>query len=169
MTHHPAVRLTLATVVAFGCYGSATVSADTSVGSLTVTANVVKVCMISSGTLAFGAYNPSAATALDSSASLTLTCTPGTSYDIGMAAGGGTGATTTLRKLTNGGSTLSYRLFKDADRTENWGNTPGTDALAGVSSAVSLTNTINIYGRIPANEAVPFGNYADAVVVTVTY
>lgn len=154
--------LTLAAVVS-------PAEAATSTGTLSVTATVNSVCLISNGTLAFGGYDPTAATALDAATTLTLTCTLGTPYNIGMAAGSGAGATVTLRQLTSGANTLGYRLFRDAARTLNWGNTVGTDTLSGTSSATVLANTINVYGRIPANEAAPTGSYTDSVTVTVTF
>ncbi len=154
----------LAIVTGFG-----TAEAATATGTLSVTASVASVCLISNGTLAFGSYDPTSATALNASTTLTLTCTLGTPYNIGMAAGAGTGATTTLRILTSGANTLGYKLYRDSGRTLNWGNTVGTDTLAGTSSATVLTNTINVYGQIPAAEAAPTGSYTDSVTVTVTY
>jgi spore coat protein U-like protein len=141
----------------------------TASGTLTVTASVASVCLVSNGTLAFGSYDPTSATALTGSTTVTLTCTLGTPYQIGLDAGAGSGATVALRKLTSGANTLDYRLFRDASRTLNWGNTPGTDTLGGTSSSGSLSNTITIYGQIPASAAVPTGSYSDSVAITVTY
>lgn len=146
-----------------------TAEAATASGTLTVSASVASVCLISNGTLAFGSYDPTSGSVLNGSTTVTLTCTLGTAYNIGLNAGAGSGATVLLRKLTSGGNTLSYRLFRDASRTLNWGNTPTTDTLDGTSSASSLTNTITIYGQIPASEAVPTGSYSDTVAITVTY
>lgn len=169
MTHHQAARTTRIALTLLALLASAPTFAATASGTLAVSATVASVCTISNGTLAFGSYDPSAGTALDGSTTLTLTCTVGTAYNIGMGAGGGTGATTTVRKLTNGLSTMSYRLFRDSGRTLNWGNVVGVDSLVGTSSALSLTNTINVYGQIPASEAVPAGSYLDSVAITVTY
>ncbi len=146
-----------------------TVSAGTSTGTLTVTASVTGVCVIGNATLAFGTYNPTAATALPATTTVTLTCSLGTPYNIGMSAGAGTGATTTLRLMTAGASTLGYNLFRDAANTLNWGNTVGTDTLSGTSSTSTLANTINIYGQIPAGENAAVGSYTDTVIMTVTY
>jgi spore coat protein U-like protein len=161
-------RTGLATVIALvAAFNSA--SAATATGTLTVTASVASVCLISNGTLAFGSYDPTSATVLNAATTVTLTCTLGTPYNVGMGVGAGTGATTTLRQLTSGGNTLGYKLFRDSGRTLNWGNTVGTDTLSGTSSASTLANTINVYGEIPANEAAPTGSYSDSVTVTVTY
>jgi spore coat protein U-like protein len=143
--------------------------AGTSTGTLSVTASVAAVCIIGNATLAFGTYNPTSATALTASTTVTLTCSLSTAYNIGMNAGSGTGGTTTLRVMTTTGGTLGYKIFQNSGYTTNWGNTVGTDTLSGTSSATSLTNTINIYGQIPAQEAAVVGSYTDSVVMTVTY
>ena len=167
---HPSVSPRFAIALAAGALCALPAAdAATASGTLTVTASVASVCLISNGTLAFGSYDPTSGAALNGSTTVTLTCTLGTPYKIGLDAGAGSGATVSLRKMTGGGNTLSYRLFRDAGRTLNWGNTPATDTLDATSSAGSLTNTITIYGQIPASEAVPTGSYSDSVAITVTY
>ena len=161
-------RIGLAVALALAA-GFDSASAGTATGSLSVTASVVGVCIIGNATLAFGTYNPTAAAATTATTTVTLTCSLGTPYNIGMSAGAGTGATTTLRVMTATGGTLGYKLFRDAAYTLNWGNTVGTDTLSGTSSASSLTNTVNIYGQIPAAEAAAIGSYTDTVTMTVTY
>lgn len=163
-SRHFAAALAAGSLIAVPAANAATAS-----GSLTVTASVASVCLISNGTLAFGSYDPTAASALNGSTTVTLTCTLGTPYQIGLDAGTGAGATVALRRLSSGGNTLGYRLFRDASRTLNWGNTPGTDTLDATSSASALTNTITIYGQIPASAAVPTGSYSDSVAITVNY
>lgn len=149
---------------------SAATWAGTATGTLSVSANVLSVCLISGGTLSFGNYDPTSGTALDASTTLTLTCTPGASYAIAMDAGGGSGATTSVRKMTKGSNTLDYAIYRDSARTQTWGNSAGTDTLSGTASTSSLTNTVNVYGRVPVNQVVPAGtNYGDAVTVTVSY
>ncbi len=143
--------------------------AGTASGTLSVTASVASVCIIGGATLGFGVYNPTAAVATTATTTVTLTCSLGTLYNIGMSAGAGANATTTLRVMTATGGTLGYRLFRDVGLTLNWGNTVGTDTLSGTSSATSLINTINIYGQIPAGEAAAIGSYTDTVTMTVTY
>jgi len=152
--------------LAVGC-NSAT--AGTNTGTLTVTASVAAVCIIGNATLAFGAYNPTSGTATTANATTTLTCTLGTPYNIGMSPGAGTGATVTLRIMTSGTNTLGYKLFQNAALTTNWGNTVGTDTYSNTSSTSSLTQTITIYGQIPASEAAAVGSYTDTVTMTVTF
>jgi spore coat protein U-like protein len=143
--------------------------AATATGTLSVTATVASACLIANGTLAFGTYDPTSGAALNAATTLTLTCSLGTPYNIGMGVGGGLGGTISLRVLTSGTNLLPYKLFRDAGRTLNWGITIGTDTLAATSSILTLANTINVYGQIPASEAAASGSYTDSVTVTVTY
>jgi spore coat protein U-like protein len=110
------------------------VSAATSAGSLAVTASVTGVCIIGNATLAFGPYDPTAAAAATANTTVTLTCSLGTLFNIGMNAGIGVGATTTLRVMTSGSGTLVYGLFPDPSFTVNWGNILGTNTVSGTSS-----------------------------------
>jgi spore coat protein U-like protein len=171
--------MTVSKYVRSAAFGTALVSAAiagnanalTAPGTLTVNATVLKVCLISNGTLSFGNYDPTASSALTASTTVTLTCTPGSTYNIGMNAGGGSGATVALREMTLGGgsATLGYKLFQDSGDTINWGNTVLTDTEAGTTSTSALANTINVYGQIPANEVAGAGSYSDSVTMTVTY
>jgi spore coat protein U-like protein len=139
-------------------------------GQLTVTASVAAVCLIGNATLAFGAYNPTSGTAVTATTNVTLTCTLSTPFGIGMSAGAATGATVTTRAMqltTSASTTLGYGLYQDAGHTINWTN--ATNSYTATSSASSLTNTVPIYGQIPASEAAPVGNYTDTVVMTVNF
>ncbi len=152
--------------------GLNTASAGTNTGVLSVTASVAAVCIIGNATLAFGAYNPTSGTVVTGNTTVTLTCTLSTPYNIGMSPGASTGATVSARAMTvtgGGSSTLGYQLCRNSGCTLNWGQTVNTDTLAGTSSATSLTNSVTIYGQIPASEAVPIGSYSDTVTMTVTF
>lgn len=141
--------------------------AATVTDTMAVTATVQSACVVSATPLAFGTYNPVAGTNLDATATLNVTCTQGTGYNVGLSAGGGSSATTTVRKLTSSGNTLNYALYSDSGRTTNWGNTVSTDTVAGTAGASATAYTV--YGRIPGNQNTTAGAYTDSVTVTVTY
>ena len=138
--------------------------AATDTATLTVTASVAAVCNVQSATLAFGAYDPAAAN-LDATTTVDLTCTPGTTYDVGLD-GGGSG-NVAARQMANGGATLNYSMYQDASRTTNWGDTVGTDTVSGTGGGGVVSHTV--YGRIPTGQFVAPGAYSDTLTITVTF
>jgi spore coat protein U-like protein len=99
---------------------------------------------------------------------VTVNCTSLVAYTVALNAGQGTGATTTTRKMATGGggSTLNYKMFQDSSRTTNWGNTTGTDTVAGTGTGSN--QTILIYPQLPAAQYVVPNTYNDTVTVSVT-
>ncbi|MES2997972.1 MAG: spore coat protein U domain-containing protein [Pseudomonadota bacterium] len=145
--------------------------AATATGSLPVSATVIAACLVGTVTpVAFGNYDPTSPT--DNIAGIgviPVTCTNGTSYTIGLGAGTFSGATVTTRRMT--GTTpagLAYGLFQNVPRTTNWGNTPVTETPPAVT-ATGTSQSVNVYGKITALQAVAAGNYTDTVVITVNF
>jgi spore coat protein U-like protein len=99
---------------------------------------------------------------------VTVTCAFLATYTVALNAGQGTGATTTTRKMMTGGggNTLNYQMFQDSSRTTNWGNTTGTDTVAGIG--LGIAQTITIYPQLPAAQYVVPNTYNDTVTVSVT-
>ncbi|MDX2236267.1 MAG: spore coat U domain-containing protein [Hyphomonadaceae bacterium] len=141
--------------------------AATASDTMTVTATVVQSCQVVANDLSFGAYNPIATTDLDATTTLDVTCTSGTGYIVSMDAGVGSGATIATRKMTSSGNTLNYSLYRNAARTQVWGQTSGTDTVSGTGTGA--VQSLTVYGRAPAAQAAPPGSYSDTVTVTVTY
>jgi spore coat protein U-like protein len=151
----------------YGYFCSNVASAATATATFSVSATVVKACVISATPLSFGTYDPTTASPVDGTTTVTVTCTNGTSYNVGLNAGTSAGATVTSRKMTQGSNTLNYALYQDAARTTNWGNTVGTDTVSGTAS-VSPAN-LTIYGRVAPAQNVPVGTFSDTITATVTY
>jgi spore coat protein U-like protein len=141
--------------------------ADDDTDTFTVTATVLASCEISANDLAFGDYDPVAAANLDAATTLSVTCTNGTPYNVALDLGGGAGASTATRYMTSGGDTLGYTLYRNAGRTQLWGETIGNDTLAGVGAGTPAS--VDVYGRIPMQQAAPSGDYQDTITVTVTW
>jgi spore coat protein U-like protein len=154
------IALTFAAAAAPSFAASAT-------GTFAVSATVVKACTISTSALSFGTYDPTASAPDDASTTVDVRCTNGTLYNVGLNAGTGSAATVTSRKMTLGFNNLSYALYQDTSRATNWGNTVGTDTVSG--TATVTTTALTVYGRIPAGQAVPVGNFADTITATITY
>jgi spore coat protein U-like protein len=156
--------LVLAALLALPAIGMA----QTSTNNLTVTAVVQAACSVDAAALAFGTYDPNAA--LDQNSTITVRCTQGATFWLGLGAGLNAAAT---RQMTDGTSFLGYELYRSAlDRTSGtvWDNLdPGAGSHVTAGLAGYSAYTVNLYGRIPAGQWVPAGNYSDTVVMTVNF
>ncbi|HZX31657.1 MAG TPA: spore coat U domain-containing protein [Rhodocyclaceae bacterium] len=132
-----------------------------------VSATAVDSCNVTATDLFFGNYDSLAASPTDQSASVVIVCTADSGYTIGLDAGTGSGATTAARKLTGGAGTINYSLYRDGARTQVWGNSPGSDTVAGVGTG--LPSEYTIYGRIPPRQPARRGTYSDVITVSVSY
>lgn len=145
--------------------GTYTDTVSSATASFTITAIVQARCMVTATDLAFGNYS---GTLINATSTITATCTKTTAYNVGLNAGTATGATVTNRKMTGpSSSTLNYNLFRNTTRTLNWGNTVGTDTVAGTASGAA--QALTVYGSIPAAQYVRPGSYSDTITVTLTY
>jgi spore coat protein U-like protein len=141
--------------------------AVTTTANLGVQMAVTASCAIGSvGALSFGTSGL-LTTAVDATTTLGVQCTTGTTYNVGLNAGTGAGATVAARTMSNGASTLVYTLYSKSARTTVWGNTVNTDTVSGAGTGSVQTYTV--YGRAPAQTTPAAGVYSDTVTVTVTY
>jgi spore coat protein U-like protein len=133
--------------------------------NFTVTGKVVAACTLSAGNLNFGSYSGAL---INANSTISVTCTNNTTYNVGLNAGTATGATVTNRSMTGPSSTLlGYKLFSNSSLTTNWGNTVGTDTVAGTGSGA--VQNLTVYGQMPAGQKPRVGSYADTITATVTY
>ncbi len=141
--------------------------AATTTSTMPVQVTITASCVINStSTLNFGSQGALVGN-VDNSATVQVQCTNTTPFNIGLDAGLGLGATTSVRKMSSGGNTVNYALYSDSGRTINWGNTVGTDTVAGTGTGASQSYTV--YGRVPPQTTPAPGTYTDTVNVTVTY
>ena len=162
------------------CGGALAASAQTATGNLGVSASIAGACTVSTTPLAFSVYNPAAAGDLDASSTIVLSCTTGAGAAIALGQGTfstGTGLATQRRMRSGTTNNLNYSLFQPSGNapgdacayTTQWGNTTQFGPPLSVGAAPSnASRSFNVCGRIPALQALPAGNYADTVVVTVT-
>jgi spore coat protein U-like protein len=136
----------------------------TATGTFSVTSTVVPGCSISANPLSFGTYTGVVA---NGTTTLTVQCPSGTPYNVGLDQGQASGATVTTRRMMNGSNTLNYTLYSDSARTKNWGNTVGTDTVAGSGSGAN--QSLTVYGQIPASQRPVPGSYTDTIIATLTY
>jgi spore coat protein U-like protein len=156
--------------------------------TFTVRASVALNCQMSSvGDLNFGAYDPvvaNASTGLTGNTSFTLKCTRGATPVVSLSIGNGNFGQNIAgkRAMNNGtagaGNYLSYDLFVPngvgdaataAATAAYWGDgTSGTSTFAPSVPTVA-TQTITIFGSVPATQDVAAGNYSDSVTATVNW
>ena len=138
-------------------------------------------CTVGVVGVAFGVYDPTLSTPDDSNGSVRVTCFytgPGgadsTNYTVTLSTG--SSGTFASRRLTAGASLLNYNLFRDAGRSQIWGNgTAGSSIVTGNikvgPGAGNNTRFVDhpVYGRIPAQQDADTGNYSDTILVTLTF
>ena len=161
--------LSTAALITVGALGSQSFAA-TATANLAVNTSVASNCTLTTAPVAFGSYDPVVANAsanLDATGALTVACTKGASPSIALALGGN--ASGSVRRLSDGsGNYLSYELYQEAARSTVWGTTGGA-LLTPVAAPSKAARNFTVYGRVPANQDVPSGNYADTVVATVNF
>lgn len=139
--------------------------------TMSVSAVVAANCRVTLTPLNFGSYDPlgvHASAALDATATMQITCTRGSHATILMDAGRAPLASSGLRGLVAADQVLGYQIFRDASRTEVWGE--GADAMRFVWSNSSTTaQDVVVYGRIPPGQEVAAGTYGDVVTATVDF
>ena len=147
--------------------GTNEADATTATGTFTSTITIQASCqVISTNSLNFGTQGILVANT-DVTSTFNVQCTNTTPYNVGLNAGTGTGATTTTRLMTNGANTVAYQMFSNAGRTTNWGNTVGTDTVAGTGNGTQ--QTLTVYGRVPPQTTPAPATYNDTVTITITY
>jgi spore coat protein U-like protein len=131
-----------------------------------VSARVNAVCEITASDLGFGVYNAQGGSPLLGTTLLRATCTPNSSYQIGLSEGTSPGATVNQRRMVApSASVLNYQLYSDSTRNSIWGNTPGTDTVTGVGTGLAQDHTV--FGSIPTAQVVPAEEYADTITVRI--
>jgi spore coat protein U-like protein len=140
---------------------------QTATTTFRVTAKVQAVCEVTASDLGFGTYTAQSGTPLQATTVLRATCTPNTTYHVGLDQGQSPGATVNQRKMASGTNALNYQLYSDSARSTIWGNTTGTDTVTGVGTGLAQDHTV--FGAVPAAQVVPAGDYADTITVRVYY
>ncbi|MYM31272.1 fimbrial major subunit CsuA/B family protein [Duganella sp. CY15W] len=149
--------------------GAAVYSNGSKTTTFDVTLKIIADCTIAANTLDFGQSQGVLATAVNVNTTLNVTCTNTTPYNIGLNAGTGTGSTTAARLMSGTGantSTVAFNLFQAAGTT-NWGNTQGTDTKSGTGTGSS--QTITVYGNIPAQATPQPDTYKSTITATVYF
>jgi spore coat protein U-like protein len=150
---------------------SAAAFAATTTTTFQVTANVAAQCNVTAADLGFGAVDPLGGN-VDQATTITVKCTKNSAYTVGLNAGATTGATIAQRLMANGTDTMDYNLYKEAGRSNVWGNSAVSPSwVAGTGAGLGTAQVLTVYGRVPSGQTnLAVGSYTEtAVTVTVTY
>ena len=124
-------------------------------------------CTISATGVNFGPYDVFEPTPTDSNGTIQYQC-HGSVREVRVSLGPGSG-TFAARTLRRGAETLGYNLFRDAARTEVWGDGSAGTGFYFVRNAAPQLQTLTVYGRIEAQQDVTVGVYTDTVVVSIDF
>jgi spore coat protein U-like protein len=141
----------------------------TAQSSIEVSATVAGTCTLSTTPMTFGSYNSSnEATAVST---ILVTCTNGLAPEVHLDQGQNPLSGSTLeapqRSMVSDAlpaGTLAYGIYQDQNNNV-WGSGGTSQSFLANGTATGLT----AYGKIPAGQTAPVGNYSDTVAVTVTY
>jgi spore coat protein U-like protein len=144
----------------------ATINQNITAAAFTVSATYSATCSVNAATLNFGSTGVLAA-AVDNTTSLTATCSATTPYTIGLDGGNAGASDPTQRKMSNSGAQITYGLYQNAARSQLWGNSTGTNTVAGTGTGSG--QPLTVYGRVPTQTTPAPGTYSDSIIVTLTY
>jgi spore coat protein U-like protein len=140
--------------------------------TLSVQAAMLKTCAVSAAPLAFGVYRPGGG-AIAAATSVNVACTRTTPFGLGLSGGTTTGGTVAQRLLANGAHTLQYNLYTSSSYATVWGDGSGNSQIqTGTGSGTATPVVFNVYGLLPdsaSNQLAAAGNYADTILVVVTF
>jgi spore coat protein U-like protein len=142
-----------------------------------VLAAVIFTCTVNATGVAFGTYNPLSPVGDSAVGSWTVTCNAigtGSATVAGtLTLSTGSSGTYAARTMKFGTGILKYNIYATPSHTQVIGDgTAGTLALSDsgtVTAGQVYQITGSMYGFMPPSQDVPAGNYADLIVVTVTY
>jgi spore coat protein U-like protein len=126
-------------------------------------------CTISATSVNFGNYNVFSGTNLDSTGTITYQCNA-TAANITVSLSKGLSSTYNPRQMAKGAERLSYNLYRNAARTNIWGD--GTSGTAIYSRANPPNNSnvnLTVYGRVPAGQDVSAGSFSDTVTAVINF
>jgi len=134
----------------------------------TASATVPDNCAISAADdLDFGSVAGIINANQDQTSGITFTCTGRTPWNIALSNGQNASGNTRRMRLGASSNYVTYELYRDPARSQRWGTTIGSDTVAGTGTGT--TQSLTVYGRVPATQTIPAGSYSDVVTITVTY
>jgi spore coat protein U-like protein len=164
-----AVALSLAPVL--NNVQAATFSNGTATAQFNVTLTLQANCTIVANPLSFGT-NGVLAAVISRQTTVAVNCSNTTPYNVGLDAGNVTGSAVAARLLAgtatgNTATTVQFQLYQDAGHATVWGNTQGTNTVAGVGTGSA--QSISVYGEVPVQATPKPDTYQATVTATVYF
>lgn len=126
-------------------------------------------CTVSTTPVVFGTYNVFSTAPTDSTGTIVYRCN-GNVDGVLITITRGQSATFLPRQMNKGSEKFSYNLYRDAARSSVWGDySSGTSGLIDLRIPHNQNQSATIYGRIPAQQDISAGSYADTVSVVVNF
>jgi len=151
----------------------ADLSAETVTTTLPIHLTVAPSCAVSTAGLEFGVWTHQS---LAANGTIGVVCGRGVDYHVSLSAGSHYGPGTNLRQLAgpNPNRLLPYILYKDAGRSQEWGDqdfastySQGTSVFG---SGTSQPQMHTVYGVVEGSaDRLPPGSYSATVLVTVHF
>ncbi|WP_109583997.1 spore coat U domain-containing protein [Cupriavidus plantarum] len=167
----PSRRLSMR-LAAFGALGvlcalPLSLGAATKTTTFTVRLTLTNDCTIAASDLDFGSTGVLAAN-VDQQSQVSVTCSTGAPFQVGLD-GGSTASSTIANRLMTGpnAATVQFQIYRDAARTQIWGNTPNTDTVGGTGNGTA--QPFVMYGRVPAQTTPGAGAYTTTVTATINF
>ena len=129
-------------------------------------------CTVTTTGINYGTYDVFSTNPTDSTGAITITCNEAppaiVTISIGPSPNSGRFNPRMMRHSSLG-DLLNYNLFTDASRTVIWGD--GTQGTSTVIRRVTRGRPWNatVYGRIPAGQDIPMGQYGETLTVTISW
>ena len=127
-------------------------------------------CTISVTGVNFGSYNVFSGSPVQSTGGLTFRCGSGVDTNpVRISLSAGQSSTYYSRALSRSGESLEYNLYRDAARTEIWGDGSNGTFDVPVAPEKNAWVPVTIYAEIPPSQDVAAGAYTDTVTATINF
>lgn len=140
-------------------------AADTGTATIAVSAMVATTVIVTASALSLGPVTIGGGSS--STTVISITCTGGSTYDVGLGLGANTNGGQRYLKGSATGTLLRYELCQDANCETPWGNTIGIDALHGSGSGTE--QDLTVYAKISSGQSLTVDSYTDTVTATISY
>jgi spore coat protein U-like protein len=139
------------------------------VGILHASEASAQSCTISATSVNFGNYNVFNSSNLDSTGRITYRCNAAAA-NITIALSKGASSTFNPRLMSKGAEVLGYNLFRNAARTNIWGDgTSGTAVYFRANPPNNSNVNLTVYGRVWAGQDVSAGTFSDTVTAVINF